>query len=193
MQHLLARGYKVRGTVRTSAQGDELLSTFPTGFDYTVVPDIAESNCFKGLANDVEGILHVASPFHFNFTNPRTELVEPAKEGVLNALKAGTESSTLKRIVLTSSTAAVFIQGTPPELFDASKDWNTASPANYYAHPDEPTEDKMDRYRASKAISERAAWDWFESNKEKLNWDLVSIVPGYVFVSQSIATSRAVR
>jgi len=37
------------------------------------------------------------------------------------------------------------------------------------------------KYRASKALAERAAWDFVEQHKAEIDWDFVTINPPYVF------------
>ncbi|CAO1637994.1 unnamed protein product [Sympodiomycopsis kandeliae] len=131
------------------------------------------------LVTDACSILHVASPFHFDFQDPQSELVEPAKTGTLNALRAADSAPTIQRVVLTSSTAAVYVQGAAPERFIASRDWNTTSPQRYYEDP-HSSKDKMDMYRASKSIAEMSAWDYVKDRTMR-TWDMTSICPGYVF------------
>ena len=52
-------------------------------------------------------VIHMASPFPHN--NPRREddVVKPAVEGTLSVLRACVKAGTVKRVVLTSSCAAV--------------------------------------------------------------------------------------
>ena len=52
-------------------------------------------------------VIHVASPFPL--TNPKNEdeVIKPAVEGTLNVLTACVKAHTVKRVVLTSSCAAI--------------------------------------------------------------------------------------
>lgn len=58
------------------------------------------------------------------------------------------------------------------------EDWNT--------HSTEEIKEKGDKaepthlYLGSKVLAEKAAWEWYESVKEKVGWDLVTILPGFV-------------
>lgn len=59
----------------------------------------------------VEGIthvIHVASPFPDRIPSNPDDLIRPAVDGTLSVLKAASEAGSVKRIVLTSSIAAVF-------------------------------------------------------------------------------------
>ena len=53
-------------------------------------------------------VLHTASPYTFKVTNGEEELLKPAKNGTENVLNAANaEESNIKRIVITSSFAAI--------------------------------------------------------------------------------------
>ncbi|KAM1363660.1 hypothetical protein ACFX15_028012 [Malus domestica] len=59
------------------------------------------------------GVFHTASPAQFSVTDPQAELVEPAVKGTLNVLKSCVKFPTVKRVVITSSMAAVMMTGKP--------------------------------------------------------------------------------
>jgi hypothetical protein len=57
-------------------------------------------------------------------------------------------------------------------------DWNDQAPAEVQrlgrvAPP-------MQKYRASKALAERAAWDLWNAHKDKVEWDIVALKPPFV-------------
>ena len=52
-------------------------------------------------------ILHVASPFPAKAVSDENILIKPAVDGTLNVLKAASKSGSVKRVVLTSSVAAI--------------------------------------------------------------------------------------
>lgn len=56
---------------------------------------------------DVDYIIHIASPFHFKVTDYNRDLYEPAIQGTLGILKEALNEESVKRVVLTSSFAAV--------------------------------------------------------------------------------------
>ena len=51
-------------------------------------------------------ILHVASPFFMAKSDPEAELIRPAVDGTIAAMEAA-KASGAKRVVVTSSTAAI--------------------------------------------------------------------------------------
>jgi nucleoside-diphosphate-sugar epimerase len=56
----------------------------------------------------LDGVIHTASPFHTNFTDPQTEILTPAIDGTVNILKAIAKfAPNVKRVVITSSFAAM--------------------------------------------------------------------------------------
>jgi nucleoside-diphosphate-sugar epimerase len=74
-----------------------------------VAPD-----AFSKAVLNVTSIIHVASPYHFRVTNNEKDLLIPAREGTLNILKAAAQEKSVKRVVITSSFAAMNQLGTDP-------------------------------------------------------------------------------
>ena len=102
--------------------------------------------------------------------------------------------STIKRVVIMSSCAAVY---SPPDpghtsftrVLDES-DWNTFS----LKEVEEKGKDAsgMDKYRASKTLAERKAWEVFETEKAKgLGWDLVALQAPFIFGPLILEASTA--
>lgn len=88
-------------------------------------------------------VIHSASPFHDNFLNPVNEILEPAingTTGLLNAIK--TYSSSVRRVIVTSSFAAIVNPDQPPKIYDESS-WN---PVTWK----EAITDRAKTYRGSK-------------------------------------------
>ena len=80
-------------------------------------------------------MFHTASPFFLaNITDPQKQLVEPAVKGTENVLRSVAKArDTVKRVVLTSSVAAVRSPGfakppVNPPLY-GEHDWNEVGPA----------------------------------------------------------------
>lgn len=62
--------------------------------------------CLK-LRIDVDYVIHVASPFHFKIADYQKDLYEPAINGTKGILKEALCEKSVKRVVITSSFAAV--------------------------------------------------------------------------------------
>ena len=84
----------------------------------------------------------------------------------------------VKRIVVTSSCAAVLTPSTEPRVF-SEEDWNEASIAEVKEKG--RAAGAPAKYRASKTLAERAAWEFYEKHKSEVGWDLVVLNPPFVF------------
>nr|GFA47545.1 tetraketide alpha-pyrone reductase 1-like [Tanacetum cinerariifolium] len=70
---------------------------------------------FESAVNGCECIFHTASPVLLSVTDPQAQLLDPAVKGTLNVLKSAAKVPSLKRVVLTSSIAAVMFNEKPLE------------------------------------------------------------------------------
>ncbi|KAJ5728520.1 ketoreductase [Penicillium malachiteum] len=178
LKTLLARNHTVVTTVRSAEKGEKILAAYPESskgqLSYVVVPDIAQEHAFdQAIISEppFDAILHTASPFHFNFQDPK-ELLDPAingTKGILCAIKE--KAPSVKRVVITSSFAAIVNPDGHPDVYSEDS-WNTVT-------YEEGIEDRGKTYRASKALAERAAWSFME--EEKPGFSLATICPPYVF------------
>lgn len=197
---LLEQGYTVRGTVRSESKAKHLSKVFASyseKLEIVVVPDITkvllrliihgvvcqtdgltQEGAFDEYVKDVDAIEHTASPFHFKAGEP-DELIIPAVHGTTRVLESAlAHGSRVKRIVVTSSCASVMqVQDTPRKF--SEEDWNDAAIAEVREKGRAASQPA--KYRASKTLAERAAWDFVAKNKEKLTWELVVLNPPYVF------------
>jgi nucleoside-diphosphate-sugar epimerase len=119
-------------------------------------------------------VIHTASPFHFNVTDTKKDLLDPAiigTTGILKAIKA--HAPGVKRVVITSSFASIVdgSKGTRPGYVYSEKDWNPVT-------PEEAVQNPSNGYRASKTFAEKAAWDFVE--KEKPNFSIATMCPPLV-------------
>jgi len=131
-------------------------------------------------------VVHVASPFVIEGIRHSDDLVKPAVEGTLNALKAA-HKHRVKRVVVTSSVVAIMGKSanatTGPTIF-TEKDWS------------EPAELKSldDAYQLSKTMAEKAAWDYQSKLAPEEAFELVCVNPGLVmgpaFVGKGFASGE---
>lgn len=125
----------------------------------------------------VDAIAHTASPFHMDADDP-DEIIVPAVQGTVNLLaSAEKHGSMVQRVTITSSCTAIATPGMEGATVD-ERDWNDWSirevrTKGRAAHP-------LDKYKASKTLSERAAWDWYEGKKGEIGWDMVVLNPSFV-------------
>jgi nucleoside-diphosphate-sugar epimerase len=148
---LLHDGREVRATVR-SLDGEAGVRASVRRGDVDdaglqlVAADLTSDDGWPAALDGVEEVHHVASPIPSAQPKDPDELIVPAREGTVRVLKAAREAG-VRRVVLTSSFAAV---GYSPK---AVRDYTEAD----WTDPDTPG---LAPYPRSKAIAERAAWDF---------------------------------
>ncbi|KAF8305794.1 NAD(P)-binding protein [Clavulina sp. PMI_390] len=170
-----------RSTVRSQSKGEYLVNLYENHkgkFTYIIVPDIEKEDAFDEAVKGVDGVLHTASPFHFKADDPK-ELVGPAVSGTVGILKSVVKNApSVKRVVITSS-AASLLAPRPGPYTCTEADWNTSSPAQIEKLGRDAA--PGDKYRGSKTLAEKAAWEFMESNKEAIKFDLATMNPPYIF------------
>ncbi|MBS7540983.1 SDR family oxidoreductase [Ancylobacter lacus] len=148
----LAAGHEVRATLRNLDKESDVRSTLAAaGADTTPgltfhAADLGSDEGWAEAAAGCDHVLHTASPFPpVQPANP-DELIVPAREGTLRVLRAARQAG-VKRVVLTSSFAAVGYGSAPAGHVHTEADWT-------------PIEAPNQPYILSKVVAERAAWDF---------------------------------
>ena len=164
VRELLLEGYSVRGTVRKSPKNYPFLLSLPGAAERLelVEADLLGEGAYDKAVAGCEVVMHTASPYVINVKNPQTDLVDPAVNGTETVLDSCVKSGSVKRVIFTSSIAAITDEPDSRKVF-TEKDWNTMS--------------SLDRnpYHYSKTLAERAAWDFIM--RKRPNFDLVAINP----------------
>lgn len=131
--------------------------------------DLLTPGAYKEAMEGCELVYHTASPFITVVKDPQKELVEPAEKGTENVLKTANEVSSVKRIVVTSSVAAIFTDAIDckqaPGGILTEEIWNTTASLAYQP------------YYLSKTLAEQKAW---AIQKEQSRWDLVAVNMSFV-------------
>lgn len=171
----LNAGYSVRTTARSTKRGESIREKLRNGGisdDMAKGVEIAQvdllsDNGWEEAAKGCDYILHVASPFPPGKPKHPDDLIKPAREGTLRALRAAKMAGTVKRVVITSSAAAVMMGGEAkgPENPYNEKDWT---------NPEDP---KVDAYSKSKTLAEKAAWDWLKNDGKGTGIELATVNP----------------
>jgi dihydroflavonol-4-reductase len=182
VRDLLAQGYRVRGTVRKSAEHYPFLINLPGAADNLelVEAELLQRRAYDRAVAGCDFVIHTASPYEVNVKNPQKDLVDPALNGTESVMESCLKSGSVKRVVFTSSIAAITDEPDSSKVF-TEKDWNTMSSL------------ERNPYHYSKTLAERAAWDFIM--KEKPDFDLVVINPFMVIgpsLSQSLNTSNQI-
>ena len=148
---LLESGYRVRTTVRSMDRQVEVWAALDMAglTDAEVDVVAADLTSDAGWAEAVAGcdyVLHTASPFPVSAPKDENELIVPARDGALRVL-AASRAAGVKRVVLTSSFAAIGYGHGPRDTAFTEADWS---------NPDAD----IGAYTKSKTLAERAAWDF---------------------------------
>ncbi len=166
---LLDEGREVRATVRSlDGEADVRAAVRRAGVDDTglelVTADLSSDDGWAAALDGVEEVHHVASPIPSSQPRDPDELIVPAREGTVRVLAAARDAGA-RRVVLTSSFAAVGYSPKPVRDYTEA-DWTD---------PDTPG---LPPYPRSKAIAERAAWDFIESEGGDI--ELVVVNPTFI-------------
>lgn len=146
--------------------------------DFVQVADFTgSSSSFADAVKGIDGIVHLASPLSFKPRDNEKDVVLPAIQGVKSVLRAAAREPSVKRIVITSSFAAVIdIDRKEATKFTyTGKDWNPQT----YEESIDPKTSPVLAYRGSKKFAELEAWNFIE--KEKPTFDIVTLCPPMVF------------
>lgn len=169
---LLLRGYTVKATVRdpnNPKKVEHLRSLDGAKERLHLLPaNLLEEGSFDAAVEGCEGVFHTASPFYHDVKDPQTELLDPAVKGTLNVLNSCAKIPSIKRVVLTSSTAAVTCNGKPLNS-------EVVVDESWFSDPDFCRKMEM-WYVLSKTLAEEAAWKFA---KEK-GLDMVTLNPGMI-------------
>jgi nucleoside-diphosphate-sugar epimerase len=181
VQTLLENGYIARGVVRTAEKGKHLkehFSSYGDKFELAIVPDITKEGAFDEAVKDVDAVEHTASPGQFHLVEP-DDFIKPAVNGTVGVLQSALKyGNKVKRIVVTSSVAAIY--HTPPTVGHVFDESSWADESIKLTAEKGRDADLMTKYRASKALAEKAAWEFVEKHKAEVKFDLVVLHPPFV-------------
>lgn len=172
---LLNRGCTVVGSARTADSHNQIRDAVTTvledlsGLDKRLRTVALDLNSDEGWTEAMAGIdvlMHTASPFPLEQPKDAEEVIRPAVDGALRALRAAHDAG-IKRVIFTSSTVAVATGDLKPGkvAFDEN-DWSDINHAA--ATP----------YAQSKTLAEQAAWDFVKSEAPDIEMTVIN--PGFV-------------
>jgi nucleoside-diphosphate-sugar epimerase len=176
VKQLLEQGHTVHATVRNPdrLESVEHLKRAAAGAPGKLAlfrADLLEPGSFDAAMAGCQVVIHTASPFLIGkVQDPEASLIRPAVEGTRNVLDAVERTPSVKRVVLTSSVAAIYgdaaeLDGIPGGAFTEAQ-WNTTSSVEHNPYP-------YSKVRAEQEAVARA--------KAQGRWQLVCINPGFVF------------
>lgn len=174
VKYLLEKGLTVHAAVRDPENKEKLkyLDSVSRGLSGTLKyfkADLLEDGTYKEAMEGCSVVFHTASPFSLDIKDPQSELIDPAKQGTQNVLNQANKTASVKRVVLTSSVAAMY--GDNKDLTElenetlTEKCWNGSSSLDH------------NPYAYSKTLAEKEAWEIY---KKQNSWDLTVINPSLV-------------
>ena len=167
---LLKEGYAVRTSLRSMKRKKEIQEALSGLIKNSERLEFCQLDLMRddGWDAAVKGcsyVLHVASPVYEKNMQDENSFIQPAKEGLLRALKPAIKYK-IKRFVMTSSIAAI-TQGHEDKEIDES----------FWSVIDENTLP----YIKSKTFAEKAMWDYMNQIEETKKIEVCTINPSFVF------------
>jgi len=167
IRQLIEQGWTVRTTIRNLNREAEVRDWLKVDngrlsfFAADLTSDAGWAEAMAGCSH----VVHMASPIPAHHVKDENELIVPARDGALRALRFARDAG-VTRLVMTSSVAAIFYGRTADKDSFTEADWTDIAAGDVTA------------YAKSKTIAERAARDWIAAEGGSL--EFVTVNPGLV-------------
>ena len=185
---LLHQDYEVKTTVRSLAKKNTIIKALEEDgiTDFTnlsfIEADLTDDKNWDEAVKNCDYVLHVASPFPAQDPKDENELIIPARDGALRVLKASRDAG-VKRVVLTSSFAAVGYSINVEDYVFSEKDWTDVTA-------------ELPAYIKSKTVAEKSAWEFIEREDNGLELSVINpvgifgpVIGGITSASLDVAVS----
>ncbi|XMA14509.1 hypothetical protein WAI453_007300 [Rhynchosporium graminicola] len=181
-QKALERGYKLRISVRKEEQIEKLrvvLGAPNDKIEFLVVPDITDPQAYVGKLDGVDYVLHLASPLPGG--TDKAALFGPSVNGTTAILIEAEKVSSIKKVVTTSSVAALVPMSGPTAAGEISdiNDPRLIIDEDVDCQGEIDEETSFQIYHASKLLSSQASWKFMEDESPK--FVLVTLHPNFVY------------
>ncbi|WP_306643583.1 NAD-dependent epimerase/dehydratase family protein [Sanyastnella coralliicola] len=174
VQRLLDEGITVHAAVRNPNKEEKVAhlkaaAAKSSGDIKFFKSDLLEEGSYEEAMQGCEVVFHTASPFVTDVQDAQRDLIDPAEKGTANVLESAKKIASVRRVVVTSSCAAIYTDAidtvnAPNGRIDETI-WNETASLTYQP------------YSYSKTLAEKKAWEIAETQN---NWDLVTINPSFV-------------
>ncbi len=167
---LLQQGYTVRTTVRDLAREADVRAALGSVVDPAdrlsfYAANLTSDAGWDAASEGCDYVLHVASPLGVPAPKDPNDLIVPARDGAVRAIKAAIKAG-VKRVVMTSSVAATSPPFGAPEQTVDETIWTNSDDLRHGG------------YSRSKTIAERAAWAQMDAVGGSTT--LATVLPGLV-------------
>lgn len=169
---LLQQNYTVKTTLRSMNRQEEVINMLRVGgitsFENLsfIETNLSKDDNWDEAVKDCDYVLHIATPISLEVPKHENDVIVPAVEGTLRVLKAAKEAN-VKRVVLTSSFAAVGYSHNNPNTLITEECWT------------DPNDQTLSTYLKSKTLAEKAAWNYIATEGKDL--ELAVINPMGIF------------
>uniref|UniRef100_A0A060SYB8 ARAD1A11198p n=1 Tax=Blastobotrys adeninivorans TaxID=409370 RepID=A0A060SYB8_BLAAD len=176
LEDLVKKGFDIVSTVRNRTKADWLRQLHPNApIEFAYVDSITEDGAFDRVFsdhNDIEYVIHAASPVGPPKNDPVKDSLDPAMKGTGGILKSVLNyGSMVRHVVVTSSFAAVknsYNVNSQDTL--SEKSWN---PITF----EDAVKDTTKTYAGSKTLAEKIVWEFVDQYKP--NFSVTTILPGF--------------
>jgi nucleoside-diphosphate-sugar epimerase len=189
---VLEAGYYVRAAVRSQAKAEAILAT-PTikaikpgpRLTFIIVSDMLADGAYDEAVQGAKYAVHIASGTVHGDESEKdydAHFIQPALKGTLSILDAAYKTTSIKRVVITSSEVAIipweeFITKEVDTVFDDT--YEAPNPAPPYHHP-------FEAYAAGKKRALIATKDFVKEKKPL--FDIIHILPAFVVGDNELVT-----
>ncbi len=163
IQQALNTGYSVAGTARSAEKVYKLERDISHKKFRGHVAELTTSWGWQAAMADCKAVIHCASPFPLSEPKDPDDVIEPALKGVNHVLTAAHKAG-VKRVVMTSSCAAIGYGHIENNRYLTADDWSDLS-------------EGVGSYVRSKTLAEKQAWALAQ---KYAGFELVTINPSLV-------------
>lgn len=169
---LLNAGYAVKGSLRDTGREAELHTALRPHLDdpsalerlSVVALNLMQDDGWDAAMQGVDVLMHTASPFPLGQPKDEQDLIRPAVDGAMRAVRAA-QTAGITRVIMTSSSAAILSTQLPDgKPAHDEDDWTDLT------HPGATA------YVKSKTMAERAVWDWQSSQAPEMQVTMINPV-----------------
>ncbi|UKZ69537.1 uncharacterized protein TrAtP1_010543 [Trichoderma atroviride] len=150
------------------------------------IPDLAAEGAFDEILEGVTFVVHVAAPITSTVgigDDLEAHFIEPSVQGTLNLLRSARKHASIRRVVITSSLAAI-VDTTNPE--EASRTVLNEQ-SRTFRIPRSPYSSSVQAYRAAKALALNAAEEWMK--EQQPSFGVTHILPGDIYGPNELVTN----
>ncbi|KAJ4389027.1 hypothetical protein N0V93_006489 [Gnomoniopsis smithogilvyi] len=215
--HALRANLMVRVSVRSEAKAVHLLSRvrskvpsldlgpYPTyqsdncnqweQLTFAIIPNISLDGAYDEAMDGVTHVIHIASPLATGSRVPpidcdlaENHFIKPAVQGTVSLLEAADRCGTVRRVVITSSIAAL-VPVSHMEGTEARPSHKPVKPTDRVSFTPGPYQSEYAAYANSKIAALEAAESWYE--RERPAFDVIHLHPSFVLGRNDMVQTAA--